>query len=467
MNKIDSVLRLRKDSRSPGYFKVLKDYLTFDNPAATHFKVLDKPVPEDIPLTIKLYQETKYYYVFPRSLLYHFVQEGDKSVRYAGQNSDVEVDLSYGSRHFEYESKLVPRAGQLEAIEYIHKRLSSPGCYGGILHAATGRGKSIISIAIAGKLGKPTLIVAYRKHLLHNFEKAIGLIYPEATIGYLGGGKKDSGSDADFILTTPQSLLSKKQDLDQEYKDTFGTIILDETHVFGSPKEWVKVLTMFRAKYRLGLTATLERTDGLERIYQAHIGPVLYELLAPPLYADVYMSDHTYDKPYKLKKYPGAKREDYGTILKRIGQDTEYLKKVSGQVIGAASAGRKVLVLGMRKAHLRTIYDQVIKKNVRAVVYDGSDAFDKVDIDKYDVILSTVSKSGVGFDVPRVDTLVIVDPMKTVSQVVGRVLRPVEGKPRPIVIDNYYCNSPQGYNQARGREEFYRRAGHTIKRAIR
>ena len=59
----------------------------------------------------------------------------------------------------------------------------------------------------------------------------------------------------------------------ERYGDRFGLVVFDEVH----PAEpGIRTATAMIAPFRLGLTATLERTDGLHQDVDRLVGPVVY-----------------------------------------------------------------------------------------------------------------------------------------------------------------------------------------------
>jgi superfamily II DNA or RNA helicase len=77
-----------------------------------------------------------------------------------------------------------------------------------------------------------------------------------------------------IVLIMAQSLLSSREYPEDLYS-YFGTVVVDEVHRFGAV-EFRKAITRFPAKYRLGVTATPKRKDGLEDVFFMHIGEIAF-----------------------------------------------------------------------------------------------------------------------------------------------------------------------------------------------
>ena len=54
---------------------------------------------------------------------------------------------------------------------------------------------------------------------------------------------------------------------------------------------------------------------------------------------------------------------------------------------------------------------------------------------KKQVILATFAMASEGLDIPDMDTVILTTPMSSVQQSVGRIIREVKGKKKPIVVD--------------------------------
>ena len=80
------------------------------------------------------------------------------------------------------------------------------------------------------------------------------------SMGIYSGNKKEL--EADFIFSTIQTI-SKDEHLKQFESTEFDYIVVDETHRAGADS-YQRILNYFNPKFLLGMTATPERTDGLD-----------------------------------------------------------------------------------------------------------------------------------------------------------------------------------------------------------
>lgn len=125
-----------------------------------------------------------------------------------------------------------------------------------MLYEATGTGKTVTAVSDAKAVGKRTLFLAHTKELVHQAAEQFKKLWPEVSVGLYGDGYQDTESYV--ICGTIQSV---ERCLDSFLPDSFGYLVIDECH-HGTADTYKKVLSYFKPKFTLGLTATPERTDG-------------------------------------------------------------------------------------------------------------------------------------------------------------------------------------------------------------
>ena len=149
----------------------------------------------------------------------------------------------------------------------------------GILKANCGSGKSICAINIIKRVGYKALIIVQTMEILNQFKdyclEVMNL--KKEDIGIIAAGKVEIGSK--ITLALRQTLC--KVDLTQ-YKYEFGTIICDECqNISSNPScitQYEKILNNLAAPYRISLSATPKRMDGLTNSMYALCGKVKYEI---------------------------------------------------------------------------------------------------------------------------------------------------------------------------------------------
>jgi superfamily II DNA or RNA helicase len=128
----------------------------------------------------------------------------------------------------------------------------------GVIEAVTGSGKTDVAIAAAGdamRRGRFVLVLVPSRVLMEQWQKRLAEAFPEARIGRLGDSGRDRPESCDVLVATRHSAAS--------YKPLpgpgGGLLIADECHGLGGGTLRKAMLPQYEE--RLGLTATLERSD--------------------------------------------------------------------------------------------------------------------------------------------------------------------------------------------------------------
>ena len=141
------------------------------------------------------------------------------------------------------------------------------GC-NGIYLGCTGSGKSIAAMYCVQEKDVPTIIVVPTIALMNQWREEIAknMDISLDAVGAVGDGQKDLKKITVAVINSVRNM-----DLSQ-----FDMIVLDEAHRYGS-LENIRPILQNRFKYKLGLTATLKRSDGRHKELEKLIGPVVYE----------------------------------------------------------------------------------------------------------------------------------------------------------------------------------------------
>lgn len=139
----------------------------------------------------------------------------------------------------------------------------------GIIQMPTGKGKSIVALEIARVLNARTLIVVHKCDLVNGWLKDIRKAFDgKAEVGIYQAKNRSVGHH--FTVATIQTLNRlPKEELKILYSK-FSLVVQDEMH--HCPSTMFSLVDNFRPRYRLGLTATPERNDGLDHIMQLYYG---------------------------------------------------------------------------------------------------------------------------------------------------------------------------------------------------
>lgn len=170
-----------------------------------------------------------------------------------------ENELLFDIQPFEFQKDIL---NQLQAERTIHGR------YRNLIVAATGTGKTVISAFDYKRFcesnpGKPNrlLFVAHRREILKQSMFRFRGVLRDNNFGELFDGI-NKPTNIDHVFMSIQTFNSQRM-IEKIEPDYYDFIIVDETH-HGSAPSYQDLLTYFKPKILLGLTATPERMDGFD-----------------------------------------------------------------------------------------------------------------------------------------------------------------------------------------------------------
>ena len=160
----------------------------------------------------------------------------------------------------------------LELTPFPHQKeaLAAWGRAGrrGVVVLPTGAGKTYVAQLAMQATPRSTLVLVPTLDLMQQWYAHLKATFPDAEVGLLGGGSKDR---TPILVSTYDSAAIHAETLGNRY----GLLIFDECHHL--PSEFYRVVAEYAiAPYRLGLSATPERSDGKHETLNALIGPVVY-----------------------------------------------------------------------------------------------------------------------------------------------------------------------------------------------
>lgn len=145
----------------------------------------------------------------------------------------------------------------------------------GVVVLPTAAGKTYLAQLAMQATPRSTLIVVPTLDLMHQWYANLEAAFPDIEIGLLGGGSRDR---TPILVATYDSAAIHAETLGNRY----ALLIFDECHHL--PTDFNRVIAEYAiAPYRLGLTATPERTDGKHADLNNLIGAQVYRKTAEEL----------------------------------------------------------------------------------------------------------------------------------------------------------------------------------------
>lgn len=242
----------------------------------------------------------------------------------------------------------------------------------GILLLPTGAGKTILGLAIAGVLKQKALIITHRSDFIKTWMDDACKLYGfnPNEIGLIQGGKFFIGEQ--ITLATVQTL-SKRQLKD--IRDIFGMIIMDETHHCPAAT-YESVLSQFRAFYRVGLTATLHRKDGLTPVVSWYFGDVGYQKSESKdiMPVEVRLIDTRFTaKKIRIETKYGVEwaNPTPEELLRQLIRDKERNNFIMKFIEGSVRQGNNCLVLTHRREHAEYLYEELKNRGISVALLIG------------------------------------------------------------------------------------------------
>jgi superfamily II DNA or RNA helicase len=139
----------------------------------------------------------------------------------------------------------------------------------GLIVMPTGTGKTFTALLCVEKVARPTLVVTPKIDLMvqwaRDMEQSFGV-----EVGMVGGNEHTWKPLTAITYDSAYIHLEK-------WSNQYGLIIFDECHHLPGPAFSV-IANASLAPFRIGLTATPERSDGGEQLFPQLIGPISYRL---------------------------------------------------------------------------------------------------------------------------------------------------------------------------------------------
>ena len=145
----------------------------------------------------------------------------------------------------------------------------------GVVVLPTAAGKTYLAQLAMQATPRSTLIVVPTLDLMHQWYAHLKVAFPDAEVGLLGGGSRDR---TPILVATYDSAAIHAESLGNRY----ALLVFDECHHL--PTDFNRVIAEYAiAPYRLGLTATPERSDGRHADLDLLVGVEVYRKTAEEL----------------------------------------------------------------------------------------------------------------------------------------------------------------------------------------
>jgi superfamily II DNA or RNA helicase len=329
------------------------------------------------------------------------------------------------------------RDQQLQPVNNFIQAAVDPLKRGGIISVPCGFGKTIMSVYIACHFKCKTMFVSHKDFLNQQFIETVKEFVPDAKLGIIKQSKVDV-DDKDFVIASLQSLAIR--DYDMSIFKQFGLVIIDEVHHLGA-EVFSRAFHKMNVNMILGLSATLNRKDGMRKVFEHFIGKSVYRHVNKEKITvnieihKYYVPDMAYSEcrlMWNGKPNCTAMINNICTYKPRINYIMQVLQKIL-----ASECDRKVLILSERRQQLTELYN-LISGKWSVGYYVGGLSQNELDISAgKQIILATYQMASEGMNIPTLNTVIFASPISDIQQSLGRILRekPSERRYIPLCID--------------------------------
>lgn len=357
----------------------------------------------------------------------------------------------------------------------------------GVLSATTAFGKTVIGACLIGQRKVSTLVLVQSSALLEQWRSSlkqflnIHEVLPEPPqkrgrkkqqhlIGQIGSGKNIRSGIVD--IATMQSLFEGEEKTVKPFVAEYGMVIVDECHHVAA-FTFETVLKAVEAKYVYGLSATPVRKDGHHPIIFMQCGPVRY-LVDAKSQAEKRNFSHIVIPRFTRMRLPSANgiQDMYAGVIKNYNRN----ELLVSDTLKLVQEGRTPILLTERKEHATLLAGRLSEKVSNVFLLIGSEkqkdkreklaALQNVPDGEKMAVVATGKYIGEGFDVPRLDTLLLAMPISwkgTLAQYAGRLHRNYEGKQEVRIYDYVDVHVPTLERMYHKRLRGYAELGYQVK----
>jgi len=329
----------------------------------------------------------------------------------------------------------------------------------GLLELPCGFGKTIVALYLISVLKLKTIVIVHKEFLLEQWMERIREFLPNATIGRIQGTTIDTNKD--IVIGMLQSI--SKDKYPKEIFQSFGFTIIDETHHIAADV-FSNALFQIVTPYMLGLSATMERKDGLSKVFKLFLGDIVYSAKREKTLVYIHkVTFTTTDDEFNevIKNFKGE--TNYTSMIKKLSEYNPRKECILHilDILLKDTTTHQVMILSHTKALLEYFHDAIEHRNMGSVGYyiGGMKQSALKESETKKIILATFAMAEEALDIKTLSTLVLATPKTDVIQAVGRILRVKHEK--PVVVD-IVDSHPTFINQWKKRRAYYNSQGYTI-----
>ena len=372
------------------------------------------------------------------------------------------INLLFTGQLRDYQTKVLNE--YLKAIDFGTPDNINKGNGTALIELWTGAGKTVLGLKVIEVLKKKTIIFVHKTFLKNQWVERIEEYLPGARIGTIQGQTIDI-ENKDIVIAMIQSVSMK--DYHESLFDSFGLSLYDECHHMSS-EVFCNCLKKCNTLYGLGLSATMERKDGLTNVFKMYLGDICYKHSKNSSQDNVLVKAIDFiveDNEYNEVECDFRGQIKYSTMVSKISNfnlRSDFIVHILESEM-FINPDQQFIVLAHTKNLLNYLYKALCYKNFASVGYyiGGMKEEELKKSESKKIILATFSMAAEALDIKSLTSLFLASPKSDIVQAVGRILR--EKHSNPLIID-LIDNHDVFLNQFAKRRAFYNEKNYKIIR---
>jgi superfamily II DNA or RNA helicase len=243
-----------------------------------------------------------------------------------------------------------------------------------------------------------------------------------------------------------------------------GGIVVSNCHHMGA-EVFSRCMMKLMTTYTLGLSGTMQRKDGLSKVFKMFLGDVVHKEKAESEHCVLvkgikYVID---DDEFNEVEYDYRGNPKFSTMISKLcnyNRRSEFIVEVVIKEL-QHNPEQQIMILAHNKTLLQYLFKAIEHKNVATVGYylGGMKDADLKASESKKIIIATYAMASEGLDIKTLTTLIMATPKTDVCQSVGRILRAKHTT--PVVIDIIDAHD-LFINQWQKRKAYYKKQNYKI-----
>ncbi|GMN89902.1 DUF3427 domain-containing protein [Francisella sciaenopsi] len=342
------------------------------------------------------------------------------------------------------ETKISPNKVQQDALENLD-RLRQQGKNKALIISATGTGKTFLSAFDVAKVKpKRCLFIVHRTNIAIKAKETFEKVIRDKTLGLYTGEVKDP---ADYLFATVQTLKNPKTLASFETNE-FDYIIVDEVH-HAEAQSYKKVLSHFKPKFLLGMTATPERSDNAD-IFKLFDYNIAYEIRLHQALEYNFLCPFHY---FAIEDFYLESEQVFAKDFSKLISDQRVEHIIDkASFYGYSGKSRSALMFVSNVDEAVQLATKLSQRGIKAKALSSQDServrqetISELESRLLEIIV-TVDIFNEGIDIPCVNQVILLRPTQSAIvyiQQLGRGLRKYKSKDFVVILDfiaNYNNN---------------------------